>query len=728
MVGQPLRLGPFVGGLNTVSDPTAIADAELALSMNFELDIDGSLISRPPIVEVAKHANWTERIVIIGAGIFSGVAYIFGSNTNGTYFFLNGAWTSISATLRATVAVQYADKMWFVPGVNDAGEGGNWVPPNTFTTVAAIPVGGAAVIHKERLYIIPGINATTNTGRLKFCEPGDFTNWPASNFVDISQGDGTNLIDLTVYQDNVLLFKEDSTYVFAYDVRPADAVVRQISKTIGVTQQHCMMNYENQIYIYHRGWVYEIINYDFHRLNTKVPFALDQTAPSAFSAEKVCLSQLGDRVVICFFNKIYVYGLRTRTWTEFSSDNDDLHYFGPLVVLPSTDFEGHNLEYYAGSRLQSSTTVVRIKDAIDSTTREKSLSAAQEVSDTFTRNVVDGWGNADTGQAWTILDAVNDAPNFDVNGTKGTITHDALVEGLDANLASVSIQNVDTLATVSSSVVVTGAAGAQMSATLFARFTDINNWYGCQAEFKTGGTVTLAVYKDVATVVTQLDTFNAGAYLANEEFRMRFQVQVTTLRAKIWKAVDPEPASWNIEVTDSAITGAGSVVAHSATTASVTNTLPINVTFDNVEVADFDTVTKILCSIITKNFDMAVPHQFKRLWWWGADLATNEKILGQASPIVLSFDVTWQDLSSTAWNALGTWAAPLSSAADVVTTITPTTGTARRFAKFLRGLRYRQINFRVDLQTDGSTVGGPARLFSLLAITESKQVVPKQVN
>ena len=44
---EALRLGPFVGGINTASDATAVADSELVDCVNFELDIDGSLVGRP---------------------------------------------------------------------------------------------------------------------------------------------------------------------------------------------------------------------------------------------------------------------------------------------------------------------------------------------------------------------------------------------------------------------------------------------------------------------------------------------------------------------------------------------------------------------------------------------------------------------------------------------------------------------------------------------------------
>lgn len=512
--GQPLRLGPFIGGLNTVSDPTAIADAELSVSTNFELDIDGSLVSRPPFEEKAGKSDWTERIVMLCEGIFSGNHYLIGSNTDGVFYYISGAWTLITNTFQAAAAVQYTDKIYLVAKPGSANPGGKWDPSGGFTAVAAIPKGQSAVIHKERLFIAPGVDSTTDTSRLKFSDAGDFDTWGASNFIDAGQGDGTKLVDLTVFQDNLLLFKEQSSYLLAYDIRPTDAVLRKISSTIGAPKQKCVVNYENQVYLLHNGWVYEIINYDFNRLNTKVPFVRDETIPAGktFASEKMFITILEDRLICRFFKKIYVYGLRTRTWSEWESVSNILQYFGPIVTIrPST-----GNEYYSGSCLVENKSIIKLFNESTTTSMEKEIS------------------------------------------TNKTIT----------------------------------------------------------------------------------------------------------------------------------------------------------------------------CTLRTKNFDMSISHQFKRLWWWGADITTDNDVVGIATPIVLSFNVSWGDLSTVTWGSLAsnTWAQPQTVITGVQTTVPTETGTSRRFVKFLKSLRYRQINFEIRLTTNGSSVDGPARLFTITAITESKQIVSKAVS
>src|SRR5678815_430439 len=165
--GQPLRLGPFTGGMNTLSDPSAIADSELVDSNNLELDIDGSLICRPPIQEVLNNAGFAERILLIGVALLGGNIYVIGTNSGGVYRWTSNTWTLITNTFTATCMVQYADKIWLIAKPGSANPGGSW-DGTVFTAVAAIPKGSAAVVHKERLYVVPGVTTAANSSRLTF--------------------------------------------------------------------------------------------------------------------------------------------------------------------------------------------------------------------------------------------------------------------------------------------------------------------------------------------------------------------------------------------------------------------------------------------------------------------------------------------------------------------------------------------------------------------------------
>lgn len=720
--GKPLRLGPFIGGLNTGSDPTAIADAELVTCQNLELDIDGSLVSRPPFQELEGSPIWTERGVALCEGTFAGVHYLIVSNINGVFAYAGGTWTTITTTFKASCAVQYADKVYLVPHPSAANPGGKWDPVGGFTAVAAIPKAGACVIHKERLYLAPGEDATVNVTRLQFTDPGNFDVWPGANFIDIGQGDGTFLLDLTVYQDNLLLFKNQTTYVLAYDVRPTDAVVRKISTTIGVTSQNCVANFENQVYSLHNGRVYEIVNYDFHPINLKVPFVVDQGSPTPFASENIFLATLGDRLVVRFYSKIYVYGFNTRTWSEWLSARSALHYFGPIVTINA---DAGDL-YYAGSALTANRTLIQLYSSIDSTHKEQSFTPTYTLLDTFTRTVSNSWSSTDTGQAYTI-DGGGVSTDFSVSGTAGQISHGTRNQSRGQGLLTAIFADFDLTVDISVDKI---ASTASMFTDIPVRNQGGGNNYLVRFEWLLAGTAThIQLYKVVAGAGTNFADVNLGiTWAATDKFTIRIRFSGTNLRVKAWKTGTQEPNAWNITQTDATF-ASGYVTASSLIATSNTTTLPVVFSFDNLQIGALSgQVEDITCVTKTKNFDMAVSNQFKRLWWWGADVATNRDISGTATPIVISFDTTWSALSSTPWNQLKTWAQPLTEPTGVTTMVTTGAGTARRFVKFLKALRYRQINFSVTMKTQGSTVDGPAKLFTEMIITETKEGVVKAIS
>lgn len=70
----------------------------------------------------------------------------------------------------------------------------------------------------------------------------------------------------------------------------------------------------------------------------------------------------------------------------------------------------------------------------------------------------------------------------------------------------------------------------------------------------------IALGKYVAGVSTNIGatvTFDPVALTTNQWLWMRFRVQGTSLKAKVWKSGQAEPAAWNIEATDASIAAAG---------------------------------------------------------------------------------------------------------------------------------------------------------------------------
>lgn len=503
MPGDPIRLGPFVGGINQLSDPTALQDNELVDCINMDLDLDGSYIGRPPFYDIGEPATGT-GLRLLGYYLTAAHTRLIACNTAGIWIYEANVWSLVAgtSTVVASAMVQYNDLAYIVASPLSAGNGGTIDDAGTYTAQAAIKKGGAAVVHKERLFIVPGPDKTGVDSTLLYgSAPADFLNYPIS--VYINKGDGQKLIDICVYNDNLLLFKEDSTYVLAYDDDPSAAITRKINSSIGVADKNCVVAYENQLYVLHRNNVYEITNYDFAKINSKVPFELDTTKPAPWLFSSF-VTLLGDRLVVRYYARIYVFGLKTKVWTRWDVGT---RYIGPAVAIPIRTEAQAIPEFVLASNVSTSNDVYSFRDVIDSIHSEN-----------------------------------------------------------------------------------------------------------------------------------------------------------------------------------------------------------------------------ITCYIKTKNYDYGVPHRYKRLYWWGADISAISEIFGIIQPIVVGFSVTWDALEDgfpvITWDTLETWDQPLTQPTIVQSDI-PAQTSLRKFAKFKKSLRFRQINYQVQFSYDGTDVSGPVRFFALTSIIGTRQHVSK---
>lgn len=476
-------------------------------------------------VTMARFLHSDDRLLIFGSVEFSGTLYLFGTRSGSTFVSSDLAvtWTELNpgGLPRECVSMAvYQNTVWLPATPGSANGGISWTPGGGAVAVVDMPRASACTVHKNRLYTCPGETATTNESRLTFSEAADFTIWPSTDFIDVAQGDGTTLNNVIVYQDNLLLFKQESTFVLAYDLDPADAILREINPVVGSNGSFGITQHENTVYCLHNGNVYEIVNYNFGLLNIKVPFEFDDTLPTGTSTrhEEQHVSLLGDRLVARYFNRTYVYGLRTKAWSEWIKTDDsstvEWHIFGPLIRGP-----------------------------LDATTSAYSYYTSY---------------------------------SFDMSNDTG--------------------------------------------------------------------------YKIIKIVSehTVADSEGFGSH-----------------------------------------------------------------TID--------------CIATTKDYDMADPLRYKRLFWWGADLLTGNEIVAAVEPITLIFTPTWDQLGTLTWAELGTWNRPLTEPVDTMTTV-PADGVfnTSKFSKFLKALRFRKVNFSVQLQSNG-TVTEPAKIFSYIAVVRTKQTVSKQV-
>jgi hypothetical protein len=206
-------------------------------------------------------------------------------------------------------------------------------------------------------------------------------------------------------------------------------------------------------------------------------------------------------------------------------------------------------------------------------------------ADAFERNLASGWGSADTGGAWTTSGA---ASNYSVGGGVGTFAMKTAGTGPSAMLNSVSSSNADTAVTFSPQKMATGGTYV----TIVGRAIGSAS-YRVTLGLKSNGSATIGISKVVGTTSTPIaasQTIAGFTYAAGEQLRFRFQAlgtAPTTLRARVWDAGQPEPATWQASGSDgtASLQAAGSIglIGYLST---ATNNAPSPVTFDDLAVTE----------------------------------------------------------------------------------------------------------------------------------------------
>jgi hypothetical protein len=323
MPGAPIQVGPFVGGLNTFSDPTAIADNELIVCQNFELDLDGSLKSRPPIEDLGIDFPLAATGDIEFLGNFQvseTVSYLIASDGDGkTYYFNGTAWVLITSTIAAAGFVQFDDKAWLTAAVGSTNPGGYWTVSGGFTADSNMPKGNLITTFKDRLWIAEGRDSTNQGTRLYRSRTlADPSLWQVTNdFVDIGTGDGQNIVQLVVYFNTLLIFRTASIYGLQYTSDPAAAVVSLVVPTVGLNSRYAITQFESYIYFMYDDKAFEFTNNKANQINVKTPFT--STTTSGLH-NNYAVSEFNRRIVFTYFDQMFVYSLRTRAWTTWQSD------------------------------------------------------------------------------------------------------------------------------------------------------------------------------------------------------------------------------------------------------------------------------------------------------------------------------------------------------------------------------------------------------------------------
>ena len=195
------------------------------------------------------------------------------------------------------------------------------------------------------------------------------------------------------------------------------------------------------------------------------------------------------------------------------------------------------------------------------------------VEDRFGRTVANGWGSADSGEAWTTT--LGAASDYAVAGGVGTFTLTS-VNVFRTSLIPIGMANQSMTVDVTIPVLPTGAA---ITIWMVGRAVDLGTYYTVQISIAPSGAVTLNIYRRVSSALSSvLATASAGTHAAGNTWRLQMGALGTVIRGRAWRpASDPTPG-WTsvVDTTISTGTQAGLLTRREA---GNTNTNPV-ISFD----------------------------------------------------------------------------------------------------------------------------------------------------
>ncbi|MDX2521383.1 alkaline phosphatase D family protein [Streptomyces stelliscabiei] len=199
--------------------------------------------------------------------------------------------------------------------------------------------------------------------------------------------------------------------------------------------------------------------------------------------------------------------------------------------------------------------------------------------DQFGRSVSNGWGSATVGGAWSTSGGT--AADYDVNGSVGRHAHPSRNVFRYTSLNATQLADVDVRASITIPVVPTGDA---LYPFVLARANiAVGSYYFARLTVSTASTVQLTLRKRLPAETLLATAPHTLPFTAGATYRVRLQIEGTTVRAKAWPLGGVEPVDWEVSATDTSLTS-GTLGCGSFVPTANTNALPVSFSFDDLEV------------------------------------------------------------------------------------------------------------------------------------------------
>jgi hypothetical protein len=669
-----------------------VADNQAVIIENMELDLDGSLVSRPPIIDlgVSFPLGATGNMQLLGYYYAPGsVPYLIASDgLNSTYYFTGTSWTLITSTIAASSMAQFNGLAYLLAPVGSANPGGSWSPSAGFVAEPNMPKGEAIVAYKFRLFVAVGIGAVANGTSMYYSKVLGTAGgiWTAApDFINVGAGDGQNIVQLVTYYQSILIFRSASTYSFQFTSDPASGQISQILPNIGLSDKDAVASYESFLYFMYNDRAYEFINNRATQVNATVPF---RAISRSGIYKPYAVSIFGNRAIFSYYDTMFVFNVVTRTWTTWKSPTQ-----GSIGrVIPLMQNSQFTQAICHSSAFVSTFSTTRTNLLNNPSGRRSTTGYTMVGTGTLGQDPgADTYAIANASFPYGSFGILIEAPTIAAKFTPGaTYTFSATVY---SNTTSIGV-SVQGAGVASSSGFVTTPAGA---------FTRVSTTFVAAAS----GAVNFYILNGTPIV--------SGNNVAFRDAQVELgSVATTYLDGSLTDTV-VDHFAWSGTVDNSVST---------ATTRRYAKTLR---TTDGIT----SDAEAFQCTLQTKNYNYNTSASYKRLFWWGADAIFRSNVTAIVTPIVYNYSVTWgQARAASTWGQalLFTWGQPMNGTIAVQTVRNTSGGGAiRKFVKFDKSLRFRQANFKLVFDTDGSSATAPVRIFSLMTYVKVKERVSQTV-
>lgn len=137
------------------------------------------------------------------------------------------------------------------------------------------------------------------------------------------------------------------------------------------------------------------------------------------------------------------------------------------------------------------------------------------------------------------------------------------------------------------------------------------------------------------------------------------------------------------------------------------------------------------CILRTKIYDFDTPAEWKRMYWWAADISANGPVNSRVFTVGVSNDFyPWETLQDYTWDDLDerTWDKLFLSGYQIRTDQVIDSSSPQRVSlKLDKSIRFRRAYFEVYLTCDGTATTAPAQIFSITPMVGVKAKMTKDI-